>query len=179
MRRILTTIDNVLAVVETVVIATLVIVALALGVTQVILRYVFNSGFSQSEALFVLATIAGMLFAGSRAVRDDKHVSVDLVPLLLPPGPRRMLHLIAHGVTLALTAYFAYCGLVYVQFVHSMDTVSPDTGLPDWLVYSLVPLTMGAFALRYIIRIYRLLHGEDIVAPKLPDTLLPTPGTAP
>jgi TRAP-type C4-dicarboxylate transport system permease small subunit len=131
-----------------------------LGTTQVVLRYLFNTGFPTSEALFVLATAAGMMFAGSRAVREDRHVRFELLPLLLPARPNAFLRVIADVVSLALCGYFAWCGWLYVQFVADMDTVSPESGLPDWIVYALVPVAMGMFALRYLLCIVRALRGE-------------------
>lgn len=162
MGKILNIIDRTIAGLETVLIAVFSIVALALGVVQVVLRYVFNTGYTWSEALFVLMTIAAMLVAGSRAVREDKHVSVDLVPRLLPDGPRLALRILSHVAALLLSACFAYCGFLYVQFAHMMGTASPDTGIPDWITYSLVPVTMAAFAVRYVIRIVLAAQGRDV-----------------
>ncbi len=162
MKHVLGGIDRLIAAVEALAIVVFTTIALVLGGTQVVLRYAFNTGFTTSEALFVLATAAAMMFAGSRAVRDDKHVRFELLPLLLPARPIAVLRVLAHIVSLALCAYFAWCGLLYVQFVGDMDTVSPETGLPDWLTYSLVPIVMALFATRYVLRIIRALRGEDM-----------------
>jgi C4-dicarboxylate transporter DctQ subunit len=177
MRPILSWIDRLLSGVESIAIVVFTIIALVLGGMQVLLRYAFNTGFETSEALFVLATAAGMMFAGSRAVRDDKHVRFELLPLLLPARPIAVLRFLAHLLSLALCGYFAWCGWTYVQFVNEMETVSPETGLPDWLVYTLVPITMAMFAARYVIRIIRALRGEDVVAlhGTGPDAQIPDP----
>jgi TRAP-type C4-dicarboxylate transport system permease small subunit len=157
--------DKVLARAEFALIAAFTLAALALGVTQVVLRYGFNTGLAWSETIFILFTVAGMLFAGSRAVAEDKHVRVDLLYMVIPDRLRRAFILFAHVVTGALCAFYAVCGFLYVRFVHMIDTVQVDTGIPDWIVYLLVPVTMGAFALRYVIRIARALRGEDAVTP--------------
>ena len=157
-------IDRWLAAIEYVAIAGTTLLALALGIMQVVLRYGFNTGFPWSEEAFTLSTIVAMLFAGSRAVREDRHVRVELVFLLVSSKTGRVLHLIAHAATLLLCAWYVYGGLLYVQFTYEIDSVSPDSGTPDWIVFSLVPLTMGLFVLRYVIRIVRLLSGEDVDA---------------
>lgn len=162
MRHLLGAVDRLISGLEALAIVVFTLIALALGGMQVLLRYAFNTGFTTSEALFVLATAAGMMVAGSRAVRDDKHVRFELLPLLLPARPIAILRVLAHAVSLALCAYFAWCGLLYVQFVDEMETVSPETGLPDWLTYSLVPIVMALFATRYVLRIIRALRGEDV-----------------
>lgn len=162
MAEVLSRIDRILSVIETIVIAGFTFAALAIGTMQVFLRYAFNFGFHQSEAFFTLFTIIAMLFAGSRAVRDDKHVRVELLAMIVSAPVRRALAIASHGAALLLCAYFAFCGLLYVQFAHMIETVSPDTGIPDWVTYSLVPVVMGLFALRYVVRIIRALRGEDI-----------------
>jgi C4-dicarboxylate transporter, DctQ subunit len=166
--------DRWLAAVEYAVITVATLVALALGTMQVVLRYGFNTGFPWSEEAFTLSTIIAMLFAGSRAVREDRHVRVELVFLLVSSKAGRVLRLTAHAATLLLCAYYAYGGLLYVQFTYEIDSVSPDSGTPDWIVFSLVPLTMSLFVLRYIIRIVHLLRDEDVDATRgLPANALP------
>ena len=160
MSRFLDRIDRWLSAIETLFTAALVLLALAIGTLQVALRYAFNTGYAWSEEAFMLLTITAMLFAGSRAVRDDKHVRVDLLPPL-PPALRRALRAAVHAITLALCAYFAYAGARYVVFVRSIGTVSPASGIPDWVIYSVVPITMSMFSIRYVVRIARALRGDD------------------
>jgi TRAP-type C4-dicarboxylate transport system permease small subunit len=162
MNAVIDKIDRWLSVIEYVLIGGLTLLALAIGTVQVILRYAFNTGFVWSEEAFTLCTITAMLFAGSRAVRDDAHVRVELVPLLAPPKLGRVLRLIAHMVTLLLCAYYAYAGLLYAEFTYQIGSVSPSSGTPDWVVFGIVPVTLGLFTLRYVIRIIRTLRDEDV-----------------
>lgn len=118
--------------------------ALFIGCAQVTLRYAFNAGFHWSEAVFVLFTVTAMLFAGSRAVRDDRHIRVDVLPRLLPRRGQLILAFVADLIAGLLCAYFAYCGLRFVRFLNQTGTRSPETGLPDWIVYLLVPLLCPA-----------------------------------
>ncbi len=154
--------DDALSIAETALIALLSIGAFTIGIVQVVLRYAFNTGFSWAEAMFVVLTVAAMLVAASRAVREDAHVRVDLVPMMSPPPIRRALQLLAHVLTLGLCAYYCFAGIEFVGFAHMMETASPDTGIPDWIVWLVVPVTMGAICVRYVIRIVRTVHGDDI-----------------
>lgn len=152
-KRFLSTLDRFLGHAEDFLIAGLSLAALALGVMQVVLRYVFNTGFEWNEAVFILVTISAMLMAGVRAVRDDRHVRVDVLPSLLPDRARRALDLCALVSALALCCFFAWCGWLFVDFAKMMDTASPDTGFKDWAVFSIMPVAMLLFALRYLLRI--------------------------
>jgi C4-dicarboxylate transporter DctQ subunit len=155
-------IDRWLSGIEYVLIGGLTLIALTVGTMQVFLRYALNTGFTWSEEAFTLCTITAMLFAGSRAVRDDQHVRVELVPLLVSPKVGKVLRLLAHMITLLLCAYYAYAGLLYAQFTYMIGSVSPNSGMPDWITFTIVPVTLGLFTLRYVIRIIRTLRDEDI-----------------
>jgi TRAP-type C4-dicarboxylate transport system permease small subunit len=157
----LSLIDRALAYVETGVIVLLSTIALGLGVMQVVLRYAFNTGFPWTEAAFVTLTIWAMLFGGSRAVRDGVHVRVDALALVLPPAGARLLDLIGMLASLALTSFFFYCGLQYTQFVHQMGLRDIETNVPDAVTYAIVPIAMGAFAIRYVILIVEWVRNPD------------------
>jgi TRAP-type C4-dicarboxylate transport system permease small subunit len=161
MKHIISVVDLAISGAETVLIIGFTAAGMALGVVQVILRYGFNTGLTWAEAVFVILTVAGMMFAGSRAVRDDKHVRVDLITHLFPLRIARFFDYCSLLVSFALAAYFAYCGARYVIFLQSINSVSPATGMPDWIFYALVPVTMGLFAIRYAVRVLRTMRGED------------------
>lgn len=161
MKPILDFVDRLLSRVEYVVIAVFSLAALALGTAQVVMRYVFNTGFVWTEAIFVILTVSAMLFAGSRAVRDDAHVKVDLLPQLLPQKAQTVLRLIRYVASLGLCAVFVVGGFQYVTFTRSMGIVSPSSNLPVWTIYLIVPVTMGLFCIRYILLLLREAGGEN------------------
>jgi len=151
--KLLASADRTLAHIETGVIVLLSSTALGLGVMQVVLRYVFNTGFPWTEALFVNLTIWAMLFGGSRAVRDGLHVRVDLLATLLPRAGVWVVELLSMLASLALCIFFFYCGLLYVQFVNQMGVRDLETHIPDAITYAIVPIAMAAFIIRYLILI--------------------------
>lgn len=161
MKRILDQLDAALSRAEHWIIAVFSVAALIIGTAQVVMRYVFNTGFHWTEAIFILFTIAAMLFAGSRAVRDDAHVKVDILPQLLPRPVQKILRVFRYVVSGALVSIFCWAGLQYVLFTHNMGIVSPTSGLPIWVIYTMVPVTMGAFGLRYLILLAREAGGEE------------------
>lgn len=145
--------DRLLAIIENGLIVILSLIALGLGTMQVTLRYVFNTGFEWNESFFVLTTVTAMLMAGVRAVREDRHVAVDVLPSIMPTPVATVMNHAAVLASLALCLFLAWCGWLFVGFARTMDTVSPETGLKDWIVYSIMPTIMCLFALRYIIRL--------------------------
>jgi C4-dicarboxylate transporter DctQ subunit len=162
MKKALAALDSLLSAIESVLIVVFTVAALVLGVSQVLLRYVFNAGFSWAETVFIMLTVTGVMFAGSRAVRNDQHVRVEIVYDLIPEGWRRGLDIASILVSLALCVYFAVCGWLYVQFLQEIESVSPATGMPDWIFYLLVPIAFGMFSVRYLIRLILDLTGSPL-----------------
>lgn len=161
MRKLVDGLDQALSGIEYVLIAVLALSALALGTAQVLLRYAFNTGYTWSEAVFVLLTVSAMLMAGMRGVRDDVHVRVDLLENALPDPWRRAVRLVGLVAGFCLTLFLAWCGYLFVRFVGQMGLVSPDSGLPLWAINTIVPVTMAGFALRFALRIIRTLAGWE------------------
>ena len=144
-------IDQFLCLIESIAIVVFSLIALFLGVLQVILRYGFNTGIHWSEGVLVVCVVWAMLLAGSRAVRDGLHVRVDIVPLLLPERARMVCAALAILTSFALCLCFFYCGWLYTQFVYGMNIINPEIGIPDALIYSIVPFSMAMFVVRYVL----------------------------
>lgn len=153
------TIERALTFVEAAAILVLILSAFAIGTMQVVLRYVFNTGFPWSEGVFVMLTVWAMLLAGSRAVRDGLHVRVDIVLQFVSPRVRVVFDVVSLAASWALCGYFAYCGYLYVRFVHSINAVSAEAYLPEWIIYLIVPAAMAAFFIRYLLRLIAWLRG--------------------
>lgn len=164
MKRLVDLIDGGICRIEDLLIAFFCISALSLGVVQVALRYVFNSGFEWSEVAFMLLTICGVLVGGIRAVREDTHIRMDLLLQCVGDRGVKALNLLSHFSALALCAFYVYAGYQYVRFSRMMGTVSPETGMSDWIVFSIMPTIMLFFVLRYVLRIIRTLQNRDVVA---------------
>ncbi len=159
MRAIVDAMDRALYRVESILIVAFMACGLTLGVLQVVLRYGFNTGIHWAETVFVMVTAAGMMIAGSRAVRSDSHVRMEILFELVSPEWRRRLDIGGIVISLTLCAYYAVCGWLYVVFMRMIQSISPSTGLPEWIYFTLVPVTFALFSLRYLIRLYLALTG--------------------
>ncbi|WP_157961744.1 TRAP transporter small permease [Acuticoccus kandeliae] len=159
--RVASAIDAVLDWAERIVIGGLVVTALGLGTMQVVLRYVFNTGFEWNEAIFVLVTVAAMLMAGARAVRENAHVRVDIVHVIVSARTSRILDIVAYSASLALCLFYVWCGYLFVSFARMMGTASPETGIPDWMIYAVMPVAMSLFSVRFILKIRAIALGTE------------------
>jgi TRAP-type C4-dicarboxylate transport system permease small subunit len=172
--------DDILERIENLLVIVMFSVAFLLGVLQVFLRYVFAIGFHWNEAVFVTLTVSAVLIGGSRAVRNGYHARVELIATIMPERVVFGCNLVALVSALLLSAFYSYCGYLYVIFVNSMGITDMDSGIPDAITYSIVPLTMGLFVIRYFIKIVEWRHDPGAYSRmgggELPDTSS-TPGS--
>lgn len=127
---------------------------------QVVMRYVFNSGFTWALELTTVF-FAIMIFVGiSYGVRVGSHIGVDALVKLLSPGKRKAAGIIA--VLLSLV----YVGLVLtgsVQYVFKMQQVGielEDLPIERWQVLAVMPLGFSLTGFRFLQTLYDLMTGR-------------------
>ena len=128
--------------------------AFGCGLMQVILRYVFNTGFPWSEGVLIVLTVWAGMMAGSRAVREGYHVRVEVIADSLRQPFRRWVAVASEIVCIIFTGVLCYAGYLYTQFVWSLGAISAEATIPEWLIYGVVPISMACFALRHVQRLW-------------------------
>jgi C4-dicarboxylate transporter, DctQ subunit len=89
-------------------------------------------------------------FGAAYGIRTGIHVGVDVLINRLPPKPRKIY--ILFGL-LAGALFTGVVGLLATSFVWQMahtDSVSPDLGLPKWIVYLCVPAGSFLMCFRFL-----------------------------
>lgn len=138
--------------------------AFAIGTMQVILRYVFNTGFVWTEFALVTLTIIAALMGGSRAISEGLHIRVSLFTDKLPRAVRIAVDSIAVVLTVAYCGFIAYAGHIYIEFLRRTGAVSVQSGIPLWIVYGVVPIAMCFFIVRYLQRLPNVLREGETSA---------------
>ena len=132
----------------------------ALTFAQVVMRYVFNSGFSWALELTTVF-FAFMIFMGvSYGVRVGSHIGVDALVKLLGPQQRRAVSILA--VLLSLL----YVGLVLTgatQYVLKMKEVGiefDDMPIERWQVLAVMPFGYALMGWRFLQVLIGLITGK-------------------
>ena len=129
--------------------------------SQVVARYVFNTGavwaLELTQYLFAWLVLFGM----SYGVKVGSHIGVDaFVKKMSPPMQR------AAGIAAALFC-MAYGAIVFVggwnlvEFTHMLDIESEDLPIPQWVPYLILPIGFGLLFLRLAQATYRILSGRQ------------------
>lgn len=106
---------------------------LVLIFSNVVLRYVFNSGIYLSEGLSGLMFV-WMTFVGALLVLYDRgHIGVDMLVRRLPRAGQRVCFIVTHIVMLYVTWMFLEGSIRQASI--NLHVISPATYLPLGLVY--------------------------------------------
>lgn len=132
--------------------------ALFLGAYQVVLRYFFSRGYVWMEGAVILLTLWAALFGGSRAIRDGIHARVGILADSLPPTPRRILSLLVVALCILFCSAMFVFGLKYVLFMYGAGSRSLRVQIPTWQVFTIVPVFLAFFVLRYLAEFIHLLR---------------------
>ncbi len=108
--------------------------------TQVVLRYVFNTGLVWSlEA--TTYSFGALVFVGiSYGIRTKTHIAVDLVTRRLPEKLRYTTALVAVAFCLIYAALMLYGSSVLVERLHALGNYARDVPAPKWLLTLTMPV---------------------------------------
>jgi TRAP-type C4-dicarboxylate transport system permease small subunit len=125
---------------------------------NVILRYGFNSGITESEELsrflFVWLTFIGAIVG----VRENAHLGVDTLVRRLPPAGKKVCLVVSE------LAMLFCCGLffwgMWQQREVNLSNYAPVSGLPMEVVYAVAYVCSGAIAILVVAKLVRLARGR-------------------
>ena len=127
----------------------------------VIMRYLFNSPQAWVEEVARYSLIWGIFLGFGMALRHNHHIQVDIIYDRLKPSMKRLLDILATGISIAFCLIYTYYGYILVEARYHSGMVSLDVGIPMWIVYLILPLSGLLFLLRFIERLVNILIGKD------------------
>jgi len=128
---------------------------------QVIMRYVFNSGFTWAQELTTIL-FAFMIFIGiSYGVRVGAHIGVDALIKIFTPKVRRVVSVIAVLFCLMYAGMVIYGSFQYVMKMKKIGIELEDLPVQMWLVRAVLPIGFTLLALRFLPVLYNLISGKS------------------
>lgn len=130
--------------------AGMIVAAVLITCQMIAVRLTGRSTIWQTEAvvyLMIAATLIGLPYVQ----RLRGHVNVDLVPLALPPEPRRWLALFVLGVTILLVGVALWFGWEWWHFAYERNWRSQTVwAVRLWIPYLALPVGLGLFLLQLV-----------------------------
>ena len=161
--------------VENALLTVLVLVLVVLSGLQIVLRVFFETGLSWADPFArALVLWTGMLGALA-AVRDEKHIALDVLQRFLPAAAQRVARVATLGFAAAICAAMAWysSGLVGIDYAEGLQTGggSITAALRACFAESILPVTFGLMAVRFVLRLFAppahepmLLHHSEPVS---------------
>jgi len=135
------------------VLAALVLILVALAGAQILMRNIFGGGFSWADPFLRTLVVWTAMLGALAAVRDDKHIAVDVLQRFLPPGARRAARIVTMLFAASICATLAWYGATMVG-IDLEGGAKSEFGLPNWLLESILPVGFGLMALRFVLRAF-------------------------
>ncbi len=133
---------------------------LAVVLISVFMRYVLNDPPGWADEFARVFVAWGAMFGFSLALRERRHITVDMLHAALPPGGKRFLDLLAHLLGAIFSAFLAVTGWAFIMFQKMLDLRSIYTDIPEWILMFILPLGFFLFGLRFAVNFYDLWRGE-------------------
>jgi len=119
----------------------------AITFSQVVARYVFNTGAVWALELTVYLFAWLVLFGMSYGVKVGFHIGVDAFVKILPDKAQKVLSIVVALCCLAYAGILFAGAWVYVSKIYQIGIEAIDLPIPRWIPYSILPL--GLFLLFY------------------------------
>ena len=129
--------------------------------SQVVARYVFETGFGWALELTTYLFAWLVLFGVSYGIKVGAHIGIDIVVRQFPHHWRRIVGL------LAVLCCCAYCVILlvgavgYVYKLYSIGIEAQDLPIPRWIPFIMLPLGLVLALLRLLQVAWRTLTGEQ------------------
>jgi C4-dicarboxylate transporter DctQ subunit len=134
--------------IEEVLIAIMLSMATLLVFSQVVARYVFNSGISWATEMVEHLFLWIVMIGASYGFKHGVHLGVDLLMKKLPPAGRKAMSLVAVGISLVFTVGMLYLSVFYVLGSYKMELITVDLEIPQWIPHLALPFGFGLISIR-------------------------------
>ena len=115
---------------EEILIVILMSVATYLSFQEIVLRSVFNTGWSGSYEITIMALIWCTFIGVSLGIKKNVHIGVDLLVNKLPPGPKKFFVYLSIFCCLVFALVITYQGYHFTSFISRSHLLSRDLRIP-------------------------------------------------
>lgn len=156
-------IDRILTRFEILVITVGFAVATLLLFTNVVLRYVFDTGFVWVLELVQYLFAWVVLIGAAHGVKAGIHLGIDILTVKFSLANQRILALLALLVCLSFTVPLLWLSFEYIYKIWQWGDLTLDLQIPQWIPYLALPVGLSLMTYRLVqvgIKIWRgeLLH---------------------
>jgi len=152
---------------EEILIVILISVASYLSFQEVVLRSIFNTGWSGSYEITIMALIWCAFIGVSLGIKENVHIGVDLLVNKLPPAFKKITIYLSILCCMIFGIIIAYQGYHFTTFISKSNLLSRDLRIPMEWAYMSVPVCGALVTLRFIEKLVYVLQGKTFEHDKM------------
>lgn len=126
-----------------------------IAIYGVFMRYIFNSPASWTTEIFEMFMVIAIFIGFGMALKDDRHIVVDLLYDKMPPIIKRIFNIVSNVLGAGFSIFLTIMGMEMVSIARIQGGATVDVGIPIWITYLTMPIGMGLLAFYFIIRIVK------------------------
>ncbi|MBI4382461.1 MAG: TRAP transporter small permease [Nitrospinae bacterium] len=143
-------IDNALAKIEAASIVALLSLMIAFSFGQAILRNLFHEGILWADILLRQLVLWVGFLGASLAVREGRHISISILPNILPKSWKRRLAVLVDLAAGIISAVMAWAAWNFVRHESESGSVL-FLDIPVWTFQAVLPYSFCVIAVRYLL----------------------------
>jgi C4-dicarboxylate transporter DctQ subunit len=152
---------------ETVLVIILLALASYLTFQEVILRYVFGTGWGGSYEITIMALIWCTFIGASLGVRENVHIGVDVLVKKFHPKVQKVILILSILLCILFGIIVAVKGFQFAHFISRSKLLSRDLRIPMEIGYLAVPVGGVLLSLRFIEQLVYVLQGKVVEVDKM------------
>lgn len=138
-----------LRLVETLLLAILLLVMIGVAVFQIVARNAFGTGFVWGQDLVQVAVLWITMLGATAAAGTDSHIRIDLVSRFASPKFRTLAARTTALFTAVLCAALGYYSIEFIRW-DFLDRTPGFGVVPAWVCETIIPVAAVVMAIRYI-----------------------------
>jgi C4-dicarboxylate transporter DctQ subunit len=142
-------------------IISLLLVAMTLLVfVEVVMRFVFDSGFLWAQELTLHLSAWFVLFGVSYGLKVGAHIGVDAFIKKLPEIGQRIFSSIAVLLSLAYCGLFIYGSWIYLAKMKKIQIELEDLPIQTWIAHSILVIGLVFLSIRLLQLLWHIIKGD-------------------
>jgi TRAP-type C4-dicarboxylate transport system permease small subunit len=137
---------------EQILIAALLTVMILMAFSQIVLRNFFSTGIAWGDSLVRYLVVWVGFIGAAIAVKEDKHITIDVLARWITPGGKSTIQAISHFSSAVICGLLTWAGIKFIWFEAQMGDTAVFN-LPAWVPVLIIPVTFGLMTLRYTLRL--------------------------
>lgn len=135
--------------------------AILISLYGVFMRYVLNLPPAWITEIFEFLMIWSIFIGFGMALKDNRHIVVDLVYDKFPFPVKRVISILSNLLGAGYSLFLTYTGIQMTALAKRQGITTIDVGIPIWITYIIMPVGMALLGLYFLVKAYSGFIGNE------------------